>query len=128
MNGEHAPYCDQGCPDGDCPLLECRECGEQWPCEVTRLREEITRIRARQVAEVADRIDSRSNAMVVDLTEQIAKVQAAEASKQEALDRIRRVLHDGGHDESCGTQYQINPEPCDCWLADLREAIEGGES
>ncbi|MBV6758394.1 hypothetical protein [Rhodococcus opacus] len=57
----------------------------------------------------------------------VARLEDAIARKQEALVRIRRVLHDGRHDESCGTQYRINPEPCDCWLADLRAALKGTE-
>lgn len=49
---------------------------DRYRQERDEAREENTRIQARQIAEVAERIDSRSNAMVVELTESIARVRA----------------------------------------------------
>lgn len=89
---------------------------DELRAENTRLLEEIASIRARQVAEVADRIDSRSNAMVVDLTE---KLVAAEGTiirlKSELRYLDRRYI--GRGDQILALRVELKA---------ARTALEGG--
>jgi septal ring factor EnvC (AmiA/AmiB activator) len=45
-NLEHTPVCDQGCDNPNCTLIQCRECGDEWPCEISRLRAELAAVKA----------------------------------------------------------------------------------
>jgi hypothetical protein len=80
-NNEHASYCDMGCTDGDCSLQQCRECGEDWPCEVTQLRAAIARVEA-----LAGRYDKVADACMMNSDRELIRSAAFD---------IRAALKDG---------------------------------
>jgi hypothetical protein len=93
---------------GDCDAEFIANARSLVPALIARIRDleaENTRIQARQVADVADRIDSRSNAMVIQLTE--------------ALVRVRDLTKDAdGNELDC--EFNGNT------VGDIRYALDGG--
>ncbi|MCQ4119865.1 hypothetical protein [Rhodococcus tibetensis] len=80
--GSHTEQCDRGIAQAVREVDEMRAENAKLLAVVDRYRqerdearEEATRIQARQIAEVADRIDSRSNAMVMDLVARLRRVE-----------------------------------------------------
>ncbi|MDV7244505.1 MULTISPECIES: hypothetical protein [Rhodococcus] len=83
---------------------------------VRELEEKNTHIQSRQVADVAARIDSRSNAMVVDLTDKLAAAEAKVARAHALADRWEH-----------GALRWADPLPVPPAVGQLRDALKDGE-
>ncbi|MGX9296055.1 hypothetical protein [Tsukamurella paurometabola] len=85
------------CTNSDCAGCECAACGDDWPCEVRRLRDALDAMRTELAemtlsrAELADEAQKLRNWRDGDARRERDEVSAAQADRDEALQQLAEV-------------------------------------